>query len=254
MRFLLETVRSVCGVGLLAGLLTGCAKPSPKTATAPPQAAPPVETPASPPPAPPAVVTKEPEPDAVALLFPHKPGSAWQYKETSTREGETRILDVQCTENERIEPNGRKTFFRVMRDEKKEIVQSEAYQYDDKGIYWVATGPGGANKLDPPMMVLQLPFKSDTGWEWKGTIQGDQPPPTPAKAAFKLLPSELVTTPLKTFRAYRLEQTLTYTTADGTETVSNSQWFSPDVGLVKQETRVGNDKITAELISYKVGK
>jgi hypothetical protein len=230
---------------VLCGLIFGCGRPQPKLPPLPP-------APASPAPAPaPAPEVKEPPKasfDAAALFFPHSPGDTWEM--TAGMDG-TPVAFTLTAQAEPGEPG--KTTFAIETKRDGVTAQREVYRADETGVYRIAAGPEGKDRIVPPMPVLKLPWEIGSKWEWKGVLQ-QAAGGIPAEATFKLSGPEALKTPARDFpEVYRLDQKITLTLPEGRQVYTNTQWLAPKVGLVKQVTDDGAQKIVGELTSYSVG-
>lgn len=178
-------------------------------------------------------------------MFPWHPGDVWEmdaesggqkFKFTLTATAE---LDIDSQKVRHVE---------MKRD--GEAVQTEGYAVDEKGIHRVAFGPAGVGKIKPPMTVLKLPLKNDATWEWKGEMESPDGT-VKAEATFKLTGPEQSKVPAGTFEVWRVEQHLFETIGGQKVDVTNLLYFSPGVGIVRQETVSPDGFTEGSLVKFK---
>jgi hypothetical protein len=107
---------------------------------------------------------------------------------------------------------------------------------------------GVKRALSPPMPLLRLPAKAGNSWTWDpDTPDGGKPLVTTYTVVKE---QEEVEVPAGKFKAIRVDAEWTL---DGTE-VKTTQWYAPDVGLVKRVYRAGVTTQTQLLKSFTPGK
>jgi hypothetical protein len=94
-----------------------------------------------------------------------------------------------------------------------------------------------------PVLLLKLPPRKGDSWTVEAKGAGD-----PIKGTFKVDEDE-VKVPAGTYKTFSvtLKQD---TTVTGAPAVGCTYWFAPDVGIVKQEYKVGNQLTTAVLEKF----
>lgn len=171
-------------------------------------------------------------------LFPTAEGTTWNYEMTQERPSDN--LDL-------TEPNEEEHFavtYRLGGIEKidnRELRRLEIYRGDalesvdliaieKRGIICPARtdAQGAIVKLIPPQMMLSLPLKTGTGWNFDGTIAD-----TKVNQRYEIVGEEDVDLPAGKFHAWRIhcEQTLP-------APATINRWFVPGTGFVKVETAV----------------
>ncbi len=132
------------------------------------------------------------------------------------------------------------------------VVQTEIYRFDAKGITRVSSGASGGNTITPPIPVVQYPMVAGKKWSWKGTVKsGDQE--MQATADFSTSGPELLKLASGEFQAMRVHSNLVVTQPGGEKAeFPNDYWFAPGVGMVQQSAKFGDIFVKGELTSYKV--
>jgi len=103
----------------------------------------------------------------------------------------------------------------------------------------------GGRALAKPADVLRLPASAGATWE-----AGPDPGLMVTRHVCTVIGEEDVTVPAGTYRAVRVDETLTH--ANGVTTAS--VWHAPNVGVVKVVSKGQNLTATKELKSFKPGK
>jgi hypothetical protein len=188
------------------------------------------------------VETPKPEVAPVADLFPYHLGDMWEMRETAGLTTNQVSLMVKAAKDKA---------FTIETRRNGEVVMNETYRVDELGIFRESAGNLEAGRIVPPMPILQFPIHSGDTWQWKGAIKYSDLS-IPGEATFTLTGPEKVNVPKGEFQAYRLDQKITLKVAGKTNTVSNTQWFAPEVGIVKMSTESPDQSNLAELAGYKV--
>lgn len=186
-------------------------------------------------------------PSEADLIFPTRAGDVWEMK--AGYPGESHKLEIRSLGEQRR--GGVKAFFLATSlDGKPAALQG--YTVDEKGINLVASGDDGMDRIEPPMTVIQLPLKSGSTWTWRGRFIF-QDGSDDGSAVYTLTGPEKVKTAAGDFQAYRLDGTITHEDSDGIRITTNSQWFAPRIGLIKQLTiMTGEQDRTAQLVKYRI--
>jgi hypothetical protein len=172
-------------------------------------------------------------------LMPLRPGAMWTY-----RAGDQKVV-VRVARAE---------VFEIQREKKEkapgvtlEIVSggrtlTEQVAFLNDGVYRLASAD---KEISPPLCFLKLPIKKGDTWTSEAFTTG-----TPLKGKFSC--DEVnVKVPMGTFKAY----TVTCPEFEiGDKKMSLSYWFVPNIGIVKQEVRIGNFEVLLELEKFQPGK
>lgn len=172
-------------------------------------------------------------------------GRRWEM--TATFDGASSRLTFLARGEAKI--GGEKSAFFIEMEQDGTLVQREGYIQDGEGIYRVAFGEDGTGRIEPPLPILRGPLQSGNTWTWKGVYRsadGD----LPGEATCSLSGPEPVMTPAGRFTTYRVDQQITVMQPDGKYSTTTTQWFAPEVGLVKQSIYDGEERTTAELTKY----
>ena len=185
--------------------------------------------------------------DVATNYWPFKVGNTWTLETKVGGQTTTQVITVT-----KITQNGNNSDATLDYKVDDQVVQTEVYRFDSKGISRVSSGPNGMNKLTPPYQIVKYPMEADKKWAWKGKIA--------VKAEEYQATSEVSTSgpetlklPSGVFKAIRVHAELTIMSSDGGKTlIPNDYWFAPGVGLVQQKAKIGASEITGVLTSYKL--
>ena len=192
-------------------------------------------------------VRATPSPTQADLLFPHGAGDTWEMDVTAGLDRfRLRLTVSEVSAEEGV------TLFTVRTDRDGKAVQSERYRIDRSGVVRTACGPDGAETIEPPMPMLKLPFAVGKTWSWAGATVGAGGP-EPAKATFELSGPERVKSGVGDHQAYVVTQRFTLGGPGGIETLTNTQWLAPGLGLVRQVMDDGSQRVVSELVGCRVG-
>ncbi len=172
-------------------------------------------------------------------LFPHTAGSQWSLQEKS---GDTTNL-VEWN----ILPAKDSKTFTVETKRNGAVVAQETYQEVPEGLLRTKAGYPQAGGLEPPMLVVPKDLVAGKEWKWSGKLKYPDME-IPGEAQFTLDGPEEVKTTSETFQAFRITQVVTLKIAGSKDqTVTNTQWYAPGVGLVKSTTESAEQKSEALL-------
>jgi hypothetical protein len=110
----------------------------------------------------------------------------------------------------------------------------EAVELTAAGLVRVE-GPDG--KLDPPQVILPVPFRAGVTWKYK---QVESPTGAGAVGTDTVVGVEKVTVPAGTFEAVRVDTDCTYTWRGGVWVLKRSRWYAPHVGMIQEKDKDGN--------------
>jgi hypothetical protein len=166
--------------------------------------------------------------------YPLKPGTKWTYLVDSGN-GRTVAVTNQIAKTETIDG---KSMARLEASVNGGVVATEHLTSTAEGVFRCRYN---GVEVSPPLCILKYPFKADATWEADATIGAQN-------LKVKLVSAKLadVTTPAGKYKAAPVE---TETSVNGTK-IKAKLWFAPDVGIVKQDTEIGEQKIKMELIKF----
>jgi hypothetical protein len=170
--------------------------------------------------------------------YPMKPGTKWTYLVDSGN-GKTVAVTNQIAKTETIDG---KSLARLEASVNGGVVATEHLTSTAEGVFRCRYN---GVEVSPSLCIFKYPFKENATWEADASIGAQQ-------LRVKLVSGKLedVSTPAGKYKAAPVE---TETTVAGTK-IKAKLWFAPDVGIVKQDTEIGEQKIKMELIKYEVGK
>lgn len=162
-------------------------------------------------------------------LLPTEPGTTWRYAVADqaggvvANEPRTEIVRIAGTQ----EFEGKQLLkFETLRD--GAVFKTELYEVSERGVICYARGVRGESlvKVDPPQTLVPGDLRAGAEWETDGTVADTQ-----MHQHFTATAEEDVYVPAGKFRAFRLH------TQDTTlVNVALDRWFTPGVGIVKEET------------------
>lgn len=162
-------------------------------------------------------------------LLPVEPGTTWRYAVVDQAGGVTaneprteivRIAGTQDFDGKRL------LKFETLREDT--LVKTELYEVSERGVICYARGVRGESlvKVDPPQTVVPGDLKPGATWETDGEVADTQ-----MHERFTVGAEEEVYVPAGKFRAFRFHMEETNVIA-----IAVDRWFTPGVGLVKEET------------------
>ena len=169
--------------------------------------------------------------------YPLKPGTKWTYL-VDAGGGKTVAVTNQIAKNETIDG---KSMARSETIVNGSVVASEHLTSTAEGVFRCRYN---GVEVSPPVCILKYPFKENAMWEANATVGSEQ---LKLKGVSGKL--EQVTTPAGKYMAASV---VTETTVQGTK-IKAKFWFAPDVGIVKQDTEIGDKAIKLELIKFESG-
>jgi hypothetical protein len=161
-------------------------------------------------------------------VFPSSPGSTWEYAGTAGG----RPIKMSASVVSSKTSGGSTTFVvKWMMDGRQ--ASQETYILSASQLVRAAAGNDGKTDLNPPLPVIKLPAKVGQTWTWKGSMKtgGGQ---IEATAELKTAAKVDLKTPAGTFSAWKVDMKLVISGI----TITNTYWFAPGKGLVKQSTTV----------------
>lgn len=169
---------------------------------------------------------------AAENLFPITVGSSWTFSGSPGGRPLTMIATVKSASK----ANGKITAV-ILWTVNGAPAQEETYIVSASEVARSKSGQGGANTITPPVPVIKYPLTVGKAWSWQGHMQisqGGQSATLPGSASLKVAGRESVKTAAGTFNAYRVDMKVTVTANGQTQSVPNTYWFAPGVGMVQQ--------------------
>lgn len=149
------------------------------------------------------------------VYYPTTRGSKWVYD----CEGEDRIEVISD-----VEEKGEAVLVTLGWEIRPGKVETVArLLVSTKGVFRVESLGG---KIAPPQPLLQLPYKKDAMWNWTSAESKD------TTWSYHAQGLERVKVPAGTFDTIRID---TEWTVNGGDSQQSSDWFAPNVGIVKRK-------------------
>lgn len=167
--------------------------------------------------------------------MPLKLGSKWTYH--MKLDGQTYAVTQRVVKLERLGDHD----VASLEMEIGAKILTELYSSSSKGVF--AHTCNGV-PADPPLPVLQLPFKKGNSWEGSLPLGGQK-----FKVTFKA-DEEEVTVPAGKYKTITVQM-------EGEimgQKISARNWFAPNVGMVKQAGELGGNPWTSELVKIELAK
>jgi hypothetical protein len=185
---------------------------------------------------------------SAADYWPFREGNTWTIALTLGEKKMTQVITVT-----KVATKDGKTRAELEYKTDGHVDMLEIYEVDANTIVRVSSGPNGANKLTPPLPVIQFPMTAGKKWNWKGETALNDSPFT-ASAELTVSGPETVKMDAVSFRAMRVHMDLEVKSGEQALKVPNDYWFAPNVGLVKQKATLGSQTIEGTITSYKLAK
>lgn len=115
------------------------------------------------------------------------------------------------------------------------------------GVYRVAFN---GNKIDPPLLLLQLPPRVGQDWLTESKLMGQK-----IRGDSKVT-AERVVSPAGVFATMVVKSRISILDAENkpTAVMQSGSWFAPKVGMVKQSLTIGDKTAEGALIAYRPGQ
>jgi hypothetical protein len=182
-------------------------------------------------------------------LFPLAAGDRWEMVQKSENQESSERIAVAGP----ITLNGQSGMV-VEMSQGGRTVRQEVFRSDAKGLFLLAAGtPADRMTLSPPIPLLHKPVQEGEEVPWEGTLHYRKTT-APGTALSRVSGREQVKTPAGTFGAYRIDTIISTTVEGQPVSFPTTRWLAPGVGLVRQRLLAGNNVVTKELTSYKVGQ
>ena len=170
--------------------------------------------------------------------YPMKTGTKWTYRVDSGN-GKSVTVISQIAKNETIDGQ---SMARLEIAVNGNVAATEHLTSTAEGVFRCRYN---GVEVSPPLCILQYPFKEDATWEANPTIGAQA-------LKVKLVSAKLeeVATPVGKYKAAPV---VSETIVNGTK-ITTRLWFVADMGIVKQDTDIGEQKIKMELIKFEPSK
>jgi hypothetical protein len=167
-------------------------------------------------------VPTEPQPTKGEIF---KPGTKWVYLFNNAT-----TLTVEITGFKKVD-NQRALVYRSHFPDNKGVLK--LYEvHDENGLFIIGSDLGPTEVIyNPPLTVFKYPFK--VGKNWKNAYVRSDRPDLKFISESKITSYKEVVVPAGRFFCYRIEH-LTYPVDNPENQKSTTDWYSPQVGLVKQ--------------------
>ena len=188
-------------------------------------------------------------PKSAADYWPFREGNTWTIDTTIGEKKMTQVITVT-----KVTTKDGKTRAELEYKTEGRAIQLETYEVDANSIQRVSSGPNGANKLTPPLPVVQFPLTAGKKWDWKGEVVTSGGAPIKATAQLTVSGPEVIKTDAGTFSSMRVHLDLELVAEGETIKAPNDYWFASNIGMVKQKASIGGQEIEGLLTSYKLAK
>ena len=134
--------------------------------------------------------------------------------------------------------------------------QDEIYSVTRTEVARMRSGAGGRSVIEPPIPVIKYPMTVGKSWKWAGTISMTSE--TGKTSVFNgvsdltVAALESVKTNAGTLKTYRVDMNLTISSGTNSTSLSNSYWFAPGVGMVKQVAVIGGQTTEGIVTKYSI--
>ncbi|MFY9233207.1 MAG: hypothetical protein WAO58_01985 [Fimbriimonadaceae bacterium] len=123
---------------------------------------------------------------------------------------------------------------------KKKIVERQAWELNDKGLFQVSMGVTGKNLFEPPLPNLLFPATKDRAFSWKGTSMGDNGKRVNISVKGRIGAPRSVDTAKEPLAAVPVESIMTY--PDPNTKATSTSFFAPNVGMVRYVSEMSTPK------------
>ena len=174
----------------------------------------------------------------VPNYYPLKPGTKWTYHVDAGNGNKVEVIN-QVAKNETIDG---KSMARLETVVNGSVVATTHLTSTAEGVFRCRYN---GIEVSPSLCILKYPIKEDAMWETDAKIGPQQ-----LKAKYTSGKLTEVTTPAG---KYKVAPIVTETDVNGTK-IKAKLWFAPGVGIVKQETELGDKNANLELIKFQAAK
>ena len=174
----------------------------------------------------------------VPNYYPLKPGTKWTYH-VDAGNGKKVEVSNQITKDETIDGNSMALLETIVNGS---VVSTEHLSSTAEGVFRCRYN---GIEVEPPLCIFKYPMKEEATWEAEAKIG-------PQQLKVKSTSGKLVevTTPAGKYKAAPV---VTETEINGTK-IKTKLWFAAEVGIVKQDTAIGENNVNLELIKFDAEK
>ncbi len=167
-------------------------------------------------------VQEEPRPTKGEIF---KPGTKWVYLFNNAT-----TLTVEITGFKKFNKRQALVYRSHFPDDQGVLKLYELH--DENGLFIIGTDLGDSEVVyEPPLTILKYPFK--IGDNWKNTYTRSDRPDQKFISESKITSYQEIVVPAGRFFCYRIEH-LTYPADNPENQQATTDWYSPQVGLVRQ--------------------
>jgi hypothetical protein len=174
----------------------------------------------------------------VPNYYPLKPGTKWTCL-VDAGNGKKVEASNQVTKNETIDGKSMALLETIVNGN---VVSTEHLSSTAEGVFRCRYN---GTEIEPPLCIFKYPMKEEAMWEAEAKIG-------PQQLKVKSTSGKLVevTTPAGKYKAAPV---VTETAVGGTK-IKAKLWFAPEVGIVKQDSAIGEKNVNVELIKFEAAK
>lgn len=177
-----------------------------------------------------------------AEIFPLKEGQKQTFQVTSDPDKPELINKITQVK----EQNGTK--LAVMQTlYKDKLLNVRAYAVSPKGVLLLALGGNDTLRFQPPLPLIGFPLQSGAVYSWQGKLIGKKTQMS-GSAVVRVAGAETLTQGKMQRFAYRLDLVIATKDGDKTNRQQTALWFSPGIGLVREQSIVDNQPFICELV------
>jgi hypothetical protein len=170
--------------------------------------------------------------------YPLKPGTKWTYHVDAGNGNKVEVRN-EVTKNETIDGKSMALLHTIVNGS---VVATEHLSSTAEGVFRCRYN---GTEVEPPLCIFKYPMKEEATWEAEAKIGPQQ---LKVKSASGKLVE--VTTPAGKYKA----APVVTETAVGETKIKAKLWFVPDIGIVKQDTAIGDKNVNLELIRFEAAK
>lgn len=187
--------------------------------------------------------------DTAANYWPFKVGNTWTLETKVNDKTTSMVLTVIKV----IPAEGNASDAYIEYQTGGNVMQTEIYRFDDRGISRVADGKDAANTLSPPFLVIRYPLADGSKWTWTGTITTAAGQTFKGTSDLSVSGPETVKTADGDFKAMRVHSELAVLLPGGQKAMfPNDYWFSSGVGMVQQSAKINETTYVGVMSAYKL--
>jgi hypothetical protein len=129
--------------------------------------------------------------------------------------------------------------------------RQEIYVINDKEMSLLAAGFAEKMSITPPLPLVRFPLKEGEVVSWNGLLRF-KGTTAPGTAYSRVTNRDTIKTPAGEFAVWRVD-TVISTSVDGQSiALAANRWFAPGVGMVRQIWYAGKQRISKDLVRYKI--